>query len=163
MKHIGCLILVCCLIFSGCSAGGDRIKEPVTFYYVSEDYQKDMTQVVASETREASGHRNDLSYLLALYSMGPAKEGLKSLLPRNTNIRIENHTEENLELYLSESALTIPDADFALASACISLTCMELADVHQVTVNCGERSLTIQSDQLLMNHHIEQKVQEDTE
>lgn len=163
MKQMISLLLLSCLFLSGCGVGGERIKEPVTFYYVSEDYQKDMQQVIASEVREASGHRRDLSYLLALYSMGPTTEELKSLLPRNTSIRLETHTAEGLALRLSEGALTMSEADFTLASACIFLTCMELTDVPEMTIACGERSITIQEDSLMMYNNTTPTPQEETE
>lgn len=162
MKRLICLILLSCLLLSGCSIAGERIKEPVTFYYVRESYQKDMEQVIASEVREASGHREDLAYLLALYSMGPSTEELKSPLPRNTKIEPAERTEDSIELRLSDSVLTLTDADFTLASACISLTCMELTGVQQVTVVCGEKSITIQKDHLLLYGGSVQKPQEDT-
>ena len=161
MKRLICLILVSCLFLSGCSVAGERIKEPVTFYYVRESYQKDMEQVIVSEVREASGHREDLSYLLALYSMGPSKDDLRSPLPRNTTIVPTERTGDSVVLSLSESVLNMTDADFTLASACIALTCMELTDVQQVTVVCGDRSITIQEDNLLLYGSSVQKQQEE--
>ena len=152
MKRLISLILMFCLFLSGCSVSGERIKEPVTFYYVSEDYQRDMDQVIGSEVREAALHRNDLSYLLALYSMGPSKEELKSPLPRNTQIVPVERTDNGITLSLSDNTLTMTDADLTLASACIALTCMDLIRVQQVTVVCGDRSITIQQDNLQLNH-----------
>lgn len=151
MKRLIGIILAFCLILSGCSLTGERIKEPVTFYYVCDHYEKDMEQIIASETREASGHRDDLSYLLALYSLGPSKEDLKSSIPRNTIIIPTARTEESIELTLSESAQVLTDAEFTLSSACIALTCMGLIDVQQVTVICGDRNITIQDNLLLGN------------
>ena len=57
MKRLICLLVASCILLSGCSGIGEWIKEPVTFYYVREDYQKDMEQVIVSEVLEASGHR----------------------------------------------------------------------------------------------------------
>ena len=160
MKRVLCLILFFCLMLSGCSITGDRIKEPVIFYYVDKNYQKEMDQVIVSEVREASGHREDLSYLLALYSIGPSSEDLKSLLPRNTRITVAEHASDSIQLELSEIAQTMTDSDFTLACACIALTCMELTEVPQVTVVCGERNITIQEDNLLL-YSSAQKPQED--
>jgi len=150
MNRLICLLLCFCFLLTGCSVSGERIKEPVVFYYVRKDYQKDMDPVIASDIREASGHSEDLSYLLALYSMGPSQKELKAIFPRNTKIVPTERTEESLVLTLSESALTITDADFTLASACLALTCMELIDVDQVTVINGDRSITLNKDTLLL-------------
>ena len=163
MRRLMCMILVLCLLLSGCSFMGERIKEPVNFYYVRENYQKDMQQVIASEVREASGHREDLSYLLALYSMGPASDELQSLLPRNTTIELTEYLDDSITLFLSESAASMTDADFTLTCACISLTCMELSDILQVTLVCADRNITIRKDQLLQYINLSPKSQEDNQ
>ena len=68
MRRAFCLFLAICLFFSGCSLSGERMREPVTFYYPRRVYQYGVEDgVIAAEQREASGHRKDLSYLLALY------------------------------------------------------------------------------------------------
>ena len=162
MKRLICLILIFTLFLSGCSIAGEWIKEPVTFYYIRRNYQKDMEPVMGSETREAAGHRQDLAYLLALYSMGPSAEELQATLPRNTTIFLTEHTDTLLELTLSDQAVSMPEADFTLASACIALTCMELTDVQQVTILCGDRYITIRKDHLLLDYSILQKPQEET-
>lgn len=162
MKRLICLLLISCLCLTGCSMAGEWIKEPVTFYYVRESYQKDMEPVIASEVREASGHRNDLPYLLALYSMGPSTENLKSPVPRNTKIVPTERTDDSIVLSLSEAVLAMNDADFTLASACIALTCMELIDIQQVTVICGDKTITIQEDNLLLYNTLIEEPQEET-
>lgn len=160
MKRLICFLL-CILSLTGCSIPGERIKEPVRFYYVRDDYEKNMDQVIGSEVREASGHRKDLPYLLALYSMGPSQEDLMAVLPRNTQIVPTEHTAEGLVLTLSDTALTLTDVDFTLASTCLTLTCMELVVIPQVTVICGDRSITIQKDNLLLHQTLIEKLQED--
>ena len=162
MKRFMIVLLTVCLILSGCSFGGEWIKEPVTFYYVRENYQKDMEQVLSSEVREAAGHRDDLSYLLALYSMGPSNDGLLSLLPKNTSIIPTERTNYSIALTLSENTQSMTDADFTLASACIAMTCMDLMEIQQVTVISGDRSITIREDNLMLNNSIVKKPQEET-
>ena len=162
MKQTFCLILIFCLLLSGCSIGGERIKEPVTFYYINKDYRNDMEQVIVSEMREASGHRDDLDYLLALYSLGPANEELQSPLPRNTKIISMHSEDDSIALNLSASVLEMSDVEFTLASACISLTCMELTGVQQITVTCGDRTITIQKDHLMLYSQFPQNSEEVT-
>lgn len=153
MKRLICFALCfCCLC--GCSITGERMKEPVVFYYVRDDYQKDMEPVIASEIREASGHSGDLAYLLALYSMGPSQENLKAVLPRNTRILSSESTDHGVVVTLSEAAMTLTDADFTLASACLALTCMEIMDTQQVTIVCDDKSITMQKDTLMLHHNL---------
>ena len=150
MKRVICLLLSC-LILSGCSLTGDWVNEPVKFYYIRENYQNDMQQVIASEVREAAGHKQDLVYLLALYSMGPIQEGLMSPLPANTVIIPTQRTESDITLIFSESGQSMTDVDFTLSATCIAMTCMDLIELQQVTVACGERTITISEDNLLLD------------
>jgi uncharacterized protein YceK len=162
MRRLILFLLVSCLLLSGCSAIGERIKEPVPFYYVREDYQESMEQVILSEVREASGHRNDLPYLLALYSMGPTSEGLVSPFPKNTRMTLITCADNSIELSLSDGVLILTDAEFTLAGACIAKTCMELTDVEQVTIICGDRTITISDDNLLLSSDVIPNLQEET-
>ena len=162
MKRLICLIMLFSFALCGCSVDGERIKEPVTFYYIRTNYQKDMDQVIDSEVREASGHRGDLPYLLALYSMGPSKEELQSPLPRNTKIVVTECNADQVQLSLSDSGTALSDADFMLASACIALTCMEITEVQQVTVACADRIITLQEENLLLYSSLQQPQEETT-
>lgn len=147
MKRIFCLILPICLLLCGC---GERIKEPVTFYYLRSAYQEDMSDVIASEEREAGGHREDLAYLLALYLMGPSEEGLESPLPKGTKIFTVSETDEGILLHISDTTETLTDLQYSLACACLSMTCLELTDAPQVTIASGERSVTMSHDTLTL-------------
>ena len=149
MKHLISLVLAM-LLLAGCGIAGERIKDPVTFYYIRSDYQKDMASVIASETREASGHRDDLPYLLALYSMGPSKEGLRSPFLPTTRIIPTEHTDAGIVLSISEVPDSMTDAEFTLASACLALTCMELTNASQITVISDGRSVTIHTENLML-------------
>ena len=159
MKRLISLVLAL-LLLSGCGIIGERIKDPVTFYYIRADYQKDMGEVIVSEIREASGHRDDLPYLLALYSMGPSNEDLIFPLPKNVSIIPIERTDRAITLNVSTPSQELSEADFTLTSACIALTCMELTDVDQVTVVSGDRDITIQEENLLMYSHTQQLQEE---
>ena len=43
------------------------------------------------------------------------------------------------------------DAQYTLASSCLAMTCLEMIDVEQITVICGDRSVTIKADTLLID------------
>lgn len=147
MKRIVCLILICCLFLSGCQLFGEGLKDPVTFFYVKTEYDY-FTQdgVIAGEQREASGHRDDLSYLLALYMMGPSEDGLESPLPRGVMLYSAEQTADEIILNISNHESTMTDADFSLSCACLSLTCFDITDAQSVTVISGTRSITMNRD-----------------
>ena len=149
MKRIISFLSIVCLLLSGCGVLGERIKDPVTFYYIRSDYQEDMTQVIDSEIRETSGHQGDLTYLLALYSMGPATDDLQSPLPRGTRITPTEHSVNGIVLSLSGATQEMTDAEFTLAAACLGLTCMELVSEESITIQTEDRSITINPKNLM--------------
>lgn len=148
MKRFLCLTLIFCILLSGCQLLGDRIKEPVMFYYVRSQYQDDLSAAIASEAREASGHLDDLSYLMALYLMGPVSEDLESPIPPGTRIYVETENKYNVILNLSDTEKTMTDTEFSIACACLSLTCLELTGTEKVTVTSGDRSVTMTPETL---------------
>jgi hypothetical protein len=161
MKRLISLVLAL-LLLSGCGIIGERIKDPVTFYYIRADYQKDMGEVIVSEIREASGHKDDLPYLLALYSMGPASDDLQAPFPANIRILPTEHTDAGIVLSLSDTLENMTDAEYTLGSACLALTCMELTNASQITVVSGGRSITINRDNIVTFETAHQKQVEET-
>lgn len=151
MKRFFCLVILFLFILSGCSRSGERIKEPVSFYYLQAQYQYGTEgSVVAVEEREASGHRQDLLYLMKLYMMGPTGENLVSPLPRGTQVFSVEKNEDLLSITISDTADALSDMEFTLASACLSLTCFDLTDAAKVSVLSGERSVTFTQDTLIL-------------
>ncbi len=150
MRRIFLLFLAVSLLFSGCGFLGEEIQEPVRFYYLREEYPYNGSEgIIGFEERESSGMQNNLSYLLALYLMGPGEEDLRSPLPAGTRILVESKTEEAIVLRLSDYAAAMPDINYTLACACLAMTCMELTEAEAVTINCVDRSVTIHPDNLL--------------
>lgn len=151
MKRIVSLTVLLCLLLSGCSLSGELIKEPVTFYYVRAEYPftaKD--SILDSEQREASGHRDDLTYLLALYLIGPTNEELISPIPKGTRIYSAEVREDTVYLNMSNTDSTLTDSGFSIACACLSLTCIDLTGAQYVTITSGERSITMSADTLML-------------
>ncbi len=149
MKRYLTALLVICLLLSGCSVFGQRLQEPVTFYYVNRLYQENMEPILADEQREAAGHREDLSYMLALYLMGPSEEDSISPVPRGTRVLRAEKQEEEVFLKLSDTDESMSDSEFTIACACLSMTCMELTGLEQVTITGGSRTVTMTRDNLI--------------
>lgn len=151
MKQSISFIMILCLLLSGCTLSGERIKEPVTFYYLRSDYNFFAEEnIFVSEEKEASGHREDLSYLLRLYQMGPSSEELISPLPRGTKITLKQQTERSVRIEMSGNPQNMTDIDYSLACSCIALTCFDLTNANTVIITNGERSLTLTRDTLIL-------------
>ena len=160
MRRIAALLILLCLLLSSC---GDRIKDPVTFYYIRDNYTEDMSAILGSEKREASGHREDLSYLMALYFMGPAEEKLHSPIPRGTSLFRAAQEGNTIFLQLSDTSDSMTDAQFTLACSCLTLTCLEITDAEYVTINSGDRSVTMGKGTLLLKDQITAAETEDNQ
>ncbi len=149
MKQIIAAISLISFLLAGCSATGERVKEPVTFYYLRSEYQYFTEDgVISTEVREASGHRDDLTYLLALYLMGPTEEGLVSPLPQTVILLSAAIKEDGVRLLFSDTKDYLTDYEFSLACACLALTCFDLTEEDTVSIQSGERTILMQRDQL---------------
>ena len=147
MKRIVAMILLMALLLCGCA---DKMREPVTFYYVRDSFEEDMSQVIGTEQREASGHRDNLLYLLALYLMGPAEDSLVSPLPSYTTILSAEQIDSTVTLQLTDTTASLSDGQYTLACSCLALTCLEITDAEYVTINSGNRSVTLGKDSLVL-------------
>ncbi len=151
MRRILGVFLLFCLTLSGCGLSGERLTDPVTFYYLQSDYfSGGQESILAPEEREAAGHRQDLVYLLALYRMGPSTKGLVSPLPRGTQITVSGQDGKAVQLSLSENAEKLTDAELSLACACLTMTVLDLTGAEKVTVTCGSRSVTMSRENLTL-------------
>ena len=151
MKRRIVLAFLLCLILTGCGQLGERIKEPVTFYYLRAEYQYSTDSgIIGSDEREASGHRDNLSYLLALYLIGPSGEELVSPIPRGIRFLSVEQADRMITLNLSDTSAVLTDAEYSLACACLNLTCLDLSGTDAVTINSGARSVTMTRENLIL-------------
>ena len=155
MKRLLCILLSLLLLASQLSACSQKMKEPVTFYYLQTAYQENMDSPVVGEEREVAGHRDDLKYLLSFYLMGPISKGLSSPLPRGTLLFAVSQEGGRLTIEISNTAALLTDAEFSLACACLSLTCMGLTGVSEVTIVSGSRNLTFTQENLLLSDTVQ--------
>ena len=154
MKKLICTALVIILLVSLLPGCGQKMKEPVTFYYQITNYQENMVSPIAGEEREVTGYRDNLKYLLTFYLMGPISQELSSPLPRGTQLYSIGQDSAELIIELSDTASTLNDSRFSLACACLSMTCMGLTNAERVTIVSGSRSLTFDRTNLLLSDTI---------
>lgn len=151
MKRILCFILILLLILlNGCSSPSF---DPVLFYYCKkpESYEYfDAEGFVTSEGRDLTGHNKDLKYLVALYLAGPLDEKLTSPFPRKTRLINNELSGNHLHIELSDLGNSMTDAEYSLAAACLAKTCIEYMQVKDVTIKSGVRSVTINSENVIL-------------
>ena len=113
MKRTFCLLLAAwmCCCFCGCHFGdsGDFL-EPVEFFYPrqADDFVYGGADgIFGSEIREASGHTDDLNYLLSMYMRGPQDAQLRSPYPSGCRIKDIRYEDETLYLVFNEECLKL--------------------------------------------------------
>lgn len=146
--------LLCCmlLMLCGCTAKNDDI----LFYYPRKDFSYGTQDgVIASETREAPGHEEDLDYLLTMYLEGPLDPSLHSPFPRGTALEGFTYSDATMYVTLSEAFAQLEGIDHTIASACLAYTCFHLTAAEKVVIKCnsedyGNRSITLSRDAMIL-------------
>lgn len=151
MKRMICLVLILCILIplSGCGSENETAQfhyRRVRFEYGTEAQDS----VIASEKRNITGHSGELSYLISLYLAGPLGESLRSPFPQDIRLFRAYQAGSLVFIELSDVGENFSSAEFTLACACLSLTCMELTDAEAINVVSGERSITLHRDNLFL-------------
>ncbi len=151
MKRITCVLLALCMtVLLGC---GRAETNSVSFYYCrnAEEYQYfEEDGVIRAESRDITGHRSDLRYIVGLYLAGPLEEGLESPFSKSTRLVSVQKSGETIQIELSDQNQDLSDASFSLACACLTLTCMDAFSCTEVTVTSGERSVTMNENSIML-------------
>ena len=130
--------------------------DPVYFYYPRVEYEYGYSDgVISWEAMDGTGHMEDYQYLLGEFFSGPVDEGYYNPFPEGTELLNAWVEEDIFFLELSQEALALPEHQFNLGCACLSMTCFELTPVRAVSFRCGEKSLTIpRGEYLLIDDYI---------
>lgn len=141
-----CLFLLC-----GCGRKGKPLFDPVYLYYPRTEYDYGSADsAITWEAMDGTGHMDDFEYLLSEYFAGPIDEGLVNPFPVGTTLLSARLEGDDFLLEVSAEALTLPEHQFTLGCSCLSMTCFELTQAETVTVSCGEKSLTIRRNGMLL-------------
>ena len=142
---------LCLLLLCGCGRKGKPLFDPVYFYYPRTEYDYGSADsAIAWEAMDGTGHMDDFEFLLSEYFAGPIDEGLVNPFPVGTTLLSARLEEDDFLLEVSAEALTLPEHQFTLGCSCLSMTCFELTQAETVTVSCGEKSLTIRRNGMLL-------------
>lgn len=148
-RFFSCLLIVLFVLsLTGC---GNSVSDYTDFYYCNIEYPfgKDGS-VIVSETRDITGHKGELSYLISLYLAGPSSKNLESPFPNNVKL-VSAQVEENCTtIELSSFSRQLSDSEMVLACACLSLSAMEITGTEEVTIVSGEKNITMNKNDLLL-------------
>ena len=137
MKRVIAIALAL-LLLTGCSPTPTG-ENTVTFYYPRKNLVYSFSDLpIGAEARDCADEA--LEYVLRLYLLGPTDENLESLSP--SGIRL-------LTVTLSPAGNQMQEIDFSLAGACLAKTCIGYGGYSSVTIQSGDRELTLKNDDLL--------------
>ena len=166
MKRFFAFIFAITLLLSGCSLANQNMKEPVEFYYLrtcsgNEDYKAYFSDgAIVAELREASGHKEDLFYLISMYLRGPLTPELTSPFPSGSAVSRVIRDGDTLYVNLNAAAANAEDLELTLVWACLAKTCMALTDatvIHIESRNIDGKMLfqqTVTGDTLIWDESL---------
>ena len=161
MKRLIIMLLIPLLLLSGCSFPDQGIKDPVEFYYLrscngSEDFKIYFAEgAIVAESREASGHKDDLYYLISMYLRGPLSPQMESPFPSGAAVTKVWQEGDHLYVNLNAASANAEDLQLTLVWACLAKTCMALTDaatIHLESRDIGGKTLfqqTVTKDSLI--------------
>ena len=154
MKRFLCLMLAMLVLSGlfGChySDSGD-ILEPVEYFYPRKSASfiyGSVDGVFSAEIREASGHRDDLHYLISMYLRGPQDSNLRSPFPANCKLEEIRIEDDTLHIRFSKEFSTLENMDLILACAALTKTCLSMTDLSYVHISSHAegKAFSIQMD-----------------
>lgn len=159
MKRFASLLIIFSLLlsFSGCGAEKKSPSDAVQFYYIRSDFEYHSEEnVIVAEQRELSGSKDDISYMLTLYMLGPIKENLVSPFPSRARIIDIKEEDGSIRITLSGIDALLTDSKFSLACGCLAMTVFGIKDCQTVCVYSGDRSISLTKDSFTLNDQITQ-------
>lgn len=161
MKRFFIVILIVCLLLSGCGRRGKLLIEPVYLYYPKVEYDySNADGMIDYEAMDGTGKMEDYLSLLEAYFTEPVDESLFNPFPAETVPLAVQLNGTQLQVTISPEAEALPEHRFNLACTCLAMTCFSFCECDAVAVICGKRSCTVQQDSwLLLDEFIPESVQ----
>lgn len=158
MKRLILWLLVFLVVFpmAGCKKT-EEIQDPVRFYYRRANIEfGGEDSVVAAETRDAYGLREDLQGLLQLYISGPETETLVNVFPKSVAVMSVLVEDTTAVVQMNRSFAQLGGIQMSVACVCLSKTVMEITGVETVRIYvekatlAGEQYLEFDKDTVLL-------------
>ena len=152
MRRIIALTAALMMLLCACTPKQQKIEDPVTFYYWrNEATFGSADSVIAPETREASGYRDNLIDLLQIYLRGPQSQDLRTTFPMGTKVVSLQILGGTAKIELNRQFTYLSGLDLSIACACITRTLMDLSGCNTVIITApgagGETSFYLSMDQ----------------
>ena len=147
------ILLLSALLLLGMTACRSGDSNTVQFYYCRDPRSNPYFEeggVIHSESRDLTGHRGDLQYMLGLYLTGPMEDGLLFPFSRQTRLLSVQIQDSELHIELSDHTKSLSDSEFSLSCACLTLTCLDFTQCQSVTIVSGGRTVTMNRDNIIL-------------
>ena len=149
------LISAILLILCGCQTSEGSDGNTIIFYYRQADYTHSPNlNVIVGEERTLSGGRDNLSFLLTLYLLGPLDDKLVSPLPPTAFVESILREDNSITITLSSMDSYLSDSEFTVASACLAETILGLTQCEYVTICSGQRTITLDTTNTLAKDNV---------
>lgn len=149
MKRIIAFGLFLSLLLGLCGCSAVEKKDAVTFYYRKADYQFGTASgAIGQESREISGQKTNLTYLMSLYFLGPSDDSLKLPFPQGTKVVSAAYADDTVEITLVPGG-SMSESAFTLGASCIAMTCFGLTQAQAVRLITEKKELTIERDTIV--------------
>ena len=159
MKQLISLLLSAALLLclAGCQSSDSNSAQ---FYYCCNPENRsyfEENSMIQAESRDLTGHRTDLHYMLGLYLAGPKDEDLVVPFSRQTKLLSVRQENETIVVELSDHTMSLSDSEFSLSCACLTMTCMDFVQCQSVTIRSGDRSATMTRDNIILKDTLPQQ------
>lgn len=151
MKRLILLLLCAALILGGCRTGTPR--EGDLFYYPQSE-ESLSSGALASEVRDLTAIRSDLTAMAELYCAGPVTEGLDAPLPSGTVLESIVLEDGVLTMRFSQELAQLDGIELTVTAGALARTFLELTGAEELVITAdgallnGETALRLTLSQL---------------
>lgn len=143
MKRFLTLALCASLLFGllGCSSARSKKDNDILFYYLqTEELYRGQDGVITAVRQETLSRTSDIYYLLAFYLNGPTDSRYRSPFPSLTKIISVKEENGHVTVITNSKLASLTGLDLTNACACLALTCMNLLEAEQVSIQYLEEN-----------------------